>query len=145
MRSFIAFIFLLVTIATNAQFKDGLYESSGNSYRKNYYLLIEKGKVTYFGWEPTIKNDTVYFRSTANLKKDSRITFEWFDCSLQSPQKEKLPAFPVQLNIQLDTAFFKFTALRYLHLSDKQGKIMAWAVKDAYDSRGDQFEFVKIR
>jgi hypothetical protein len=145
MKPCITLTFLLVSFLTNAQFTDGLYESSGNSYRKNYYLLIQKEKITYFGWETSIKKDTVYFKSTANLKKNNNLTFEKFDYSLQSPQKDQLPAFPAQTDIRLDTSFLKVRVLRYLQLSDQSGKIMALAVKDAYDSRGDRFEFVKMR
>jgi hypothetical protein len=137
------FILLLsfLYVYTSAQVKNGVYKSTERSFRQNYLLVIEGKKITYYGWEINLTNDTFYYRSFASLDKSQYLFFEKFDFSRQKFATGKTIQFIPDSNIMLEP----FLLHRYLaNIKQTKEGIALMATKDIYDSRADEFYFKKI-
>ncbi len=141
MKYLFILMFSLLHLAITAQIKNGVYQSTGRSFRENYLLVIEGKKVTCYGWEITSASDTVYYRSFALLDKSEYLFFEKFEFSKHKFTTGKTIQFVPDSNITLEP----FLLHRYM-INVKQTKegITLVATKDIYDSRADEFYFKRV-
>lgn len=139
--------YLLISILSisgyfcRAQIPNGTYESSNESYRANYFLSINDEEVTLFGWETTVENDTIYFRSTTRFNSNNHLTFNEFEFQKEEITGKNLNTFEADNNLKMEPFFIH----RYfMDLKESNGQISLIATKDAYDNRADAFNFKKI-
>jgi len=145
MKLFLISILFLSGFISEKQIPNGIYESSKESYRTGYFLVVNYPHVSLFGWEVTNENDTVYFRSTINFElinqSTNQLTFKNFEFQKVKLTKENVKDFKTNSKLKVESMLL----LRYLNdVKESNGKIRLTATKDAYDSRSDSFEFKKI-
>ena len=132
----------LSTLYVEAQFTEGIYKSSNESFGTNWYLIVKGEQLCLFGWELSTENDTLYFRSTAEFNRNRNITFNTFEFQKERITEENLKDFKPNDNLKIDS-FFMY---RYLvDIKEENGEISFSATKDIYDSRADYFKFLKVK
>lgn len=140
--------YLLVTILSllylfgNAQITEGIYLSSNESYRSNYFLVVESSQLTLYGWETTMENDTLFFRSTSSLESNNSVTFDNFEFQKEAINEENIMDFKADIALNVES----FLLHKYLmNITESNGEISLLATKDIYCSRADNFIFKKIK
>lgn len=148
------------TYTINTKLSAGIYMSAENSYRQHFYLKIDGDSMTLFGWEPvyqlkdTINNetspeftvkDTIYYKTTTKFLIDEKgsfsLKFDRYELSHYPITKDNIDGFVQDNKIRFDT-FGLHNSFDGI-VSDT--KLLVTATKDIYDSRADQFEFLKIK
>lgn len=140
------YILLITTLSIIGWFNykpipNGIYKSSHQSYRTDYFLIVDKEEVIFYGWE-VLEKDTLYFRSTAKFNSNTHLSFNKFEF-----QKEKVTENTLNTFIPNDSLNMP-SFLLHRHLMDfstLNGNISLKATKDIYDSRFDTFTFDKVK
>ncbi|MFT3912099.1 MAG: hypothetical protein QM737_21920 [Ferruginibacter sp.] len=141
MKAIATILFILFSFLGKAQLKDGIYKSSKKSYRENYFLVVENSTVTLFGWEISMKNDTIYYRSKAKLGSNNTLHFKVFEFSGNPTTEMNLQAFTPDEKTGLSSIILH----NWMNIEKVVGKtIYVIATKDIYDSRADDFQFELI-
>lgn len=131
---------LLSSFICSAQIPDGLYKSSKISYRSNYFLKVKGKRFTLYGWEKTAKNDSLYFRTTAQIDSKNSLSFRRFEFQKERITASNIRSFKADESLSMDPAFL------YRHIMNikfSNGRISLIATKDSYLSRADTFYFEK--
>lgn len=149
-----------VTHTIKTKLSDGIYKSDENSYRQNFYLKIAGDSATLFGWEPVYElkerinnkttpefaiKDTIYYRTSTKFLIDKKgsfsLKFNNYELSHTPIMKDDIDGFVQDKKIQFET----FGLHNYFDGIISDIKLIVTATKDIYDSRGDHFEFIKIK
>lgn len=142
MKIFFLIFLTFFYFSAKAQLPTGNYASSGSSFRTNYFLMVERDSVTLFGWETTIANDTIYFKSTCKNSSANSLTFTVFKFTKSKLNQNNFQDFISEPDLSVES----FLLHKYLFNFEIVGKkILLAATKDSYDSRADGFEFVQIK
>lgn len=121
-------------------FKNGLYQSTEESYKQNFFLEVQGVHVTLYAWGINVNNDTVYYKATTQFEANNHLKFEDFSYSKQAFSSENLHAFHPTDNAEL--LIFGYTSFN--NLSQTNGLIKLNGSMLAYDGRADNFEFELI-
>jgi hypothetical protein len=141
MKYFLVTILSIINLFVVAQITEGTYMSSNESYRTNYYLVVETNQLTLYGWETTMENDTIYFRSTSLFESNSSVTFKEFEFQKEPFTSGNLLDFKADIALEVES----FLLHKYLmNITESNGEISLLATKDIYCSRADNFVFKKI-
>tara|TARA_B100000674_G_C37231806_1_gene641698 strand:- start:20 stop:496 length:477 start_codon:yes stop_codon:yes gene_type:complete len=123
-----------------------IYQSSDDSFQPGFYLTIKDKQAIVYGWETENESDTVYYKSTCELKEDSsksiRITLESYQLSEVKITQDNLNEF--QENKNLKMPIWRAHSSFWGHKAD-DGSLEFMAVKHSYDSRADNFIFKRIK
>jgi hypothetical protein len=142
MKYFLVTILSFINLLVSAQITEGTYMSSDESYRNNYFLVVESDQLTLYGWETTMENDTLYFRSTTAFESNSNVTFTNFEFQKEAINEENIMDFKADNALEVES----FLLHKYLiNISESNGEISLIATKDIYCSRADNFIFIKIK
>lgn len=124
--------------------KNGLYKSTTNSFRNNFYVQIAGDSVTLYGWEIGLNKDTVYYRTnTVNDADTGKVNwkFENYEFSSTPITSDNIGGFTADTSINFLTgSLHTFFMGEYY-----EGMFELIAFKATLDSRLDVFEFVKIK
>jgi hypothetical protein len=132
-------ILSITSLFAYGQIPNGTYKSSNESFRANYFLIVNEGQVTLFGWE-RIENDIIYYRSTARFDSNNHLTFDKFEFQKEKVTERNLNVFKPDDTLKIAP----FLLHRYLmNLKELNGQISLIATKDTYYSRTDTFYFDK--
>jgi hypothetical protein len=122
-----------------------IYQSTNDSFHKNFFLRIRNGVIVdLYGWD-VIKNDTVYFKSSGRFRYNSvgNINVRFDDYMFS-----KVPVNIGNLNNFKEDRTLKYTSdLMYSSFSGKRtdsGSYKFSAVKLQYDSNFDEFIFKRV-
>src|SRR5690349_5486063 len=95
-------LILLATMPLVNSYGQVTYESTADSFRKHFALLLEDdGKITLFGWELDQHNDTLTYRAVGHLGPESEMTFNKFEFSGTPPSKVQWPEFHKDNNVSI--------------------------------------------
>ena len=142
MRIILTYLIIGFAFTTNAQLNSGIYQSTGNSFRLNYYLVVSNDSVIFYGWELSLKYDTIYFRSNSKYDSVKGLIFSKFEFTRNRFDPSDLSSFAVENDLSIEP----FSLHRYFFASKLRGQQISFlATKDIYDSRADEFVFQKIR
>ncbi|MBN1619489.1 hypothetical protein JW890_02090 [candidate division WOR-3 bacterium] len=141
---FSAFTFLNLNLF--AQITDGLYVSSEDSFKENFYLNIRGDSATLYGWDllvfvGTSRTDTIHYKACAEFSMlDSSyisMNFENHEFSQKSFLSENFDSTDIIAENDSGLVF------PYLNMFGgiKDGKLYMYAVKFIYLSNTDNFIF----
>lgn len=141
---FSAFIFMNINLS--AQITEGLYVSSEDSFKKNFYLYIKGDSVTLFGWDllvfvDTLVTDTIHYKACAKFSMlDSSyisMNFENHEFSRKSFLSENFDGTDIIAENDLGLIF------PYLNIFGgiMGDKLLFYGVKSIYLSNTDNFIF----
>lgn len=129
---------ILLIVTSVLAYGQDTYESTVDSYRRNFLLTINEDKVTLYGWELTEGTDTLTYKAFGHLSKDKHVTLDNYEFSKLSPSQIKWDQFQSDNGVSISSFFL------HRHLSiqtlDRE-KLEVLMAKDAYDSRVDKFVF----
>ena len=120
-----------------------IYQSTENSFQKDFYLMIEDENVCVNGWEVTKENDTIYYKSNGKLEIDSAGTFR---ISLERCEYSRVKAdhFDGCTNKILKSSTFSIhNGYTGKKINDNSFEFLA--VKSFYLGRADKFIFRRIK
>lgn len=130
---------------SNGPQKKQVFKSTDDSFRKDYYLILDGQQVTVIGWETDLSEDTVYFKSTSTIEtyKDEslHVTFDKFETSKSKINPDNWDTFTPDSIIK-ETQFQFFSSFFNGKHTDDQIEFLA--IKHSYYSRADQFTFKRI-
>ncbi|MBN2362496.1 hypothetical protein JXL83_00015 [candidate division WOR-3 bacterium] len=141
---FSAFIFL--NLNAIAQLTEGLYESSEDSFKKNFYLYVRSDSATIYGWDllvfvDTSATDTIHYKAIAEFSMlDSSyisMNFENHEFSRKSFLSENFDSTDIIADNDSGLIF------PYVNMFGgiKDGKLFLYAIKFTYLSNTDNFIF----
>ena len=107
-------------------------------------MSIQGVQITLYGWEsvPPIYKDTIYYRAEAKLGDTTRVTFNVFHFSKTALTIDNVYKFRPDKNVSVPN----FLLHRYIYVNEYDKETMEVRMtKDAYDSRSDEFVFVRVK
>jgi len=90
---------------------ENYYKSTSNSFKSDFFLILDEKYATIYGWEVLLNKDTIYYKSKGVLKKSAneklRIRFDKYEVSKKSFNRQNLNKFKNDQNLgSLDLIFY---------------------------------------
>ncbi len=107
-------------------------------------MIIQGERIALYGWEsvPTIDKDTIYYRAETKLGDTIRLTssdFQFYKTRLTSDNVDKFQP-------DKDISVPNFLLHRYIYVTKYDKEVVEVRImKDVYDSRSDEFVFVRVK
>lgn len=139
-------VFISLYINAIAQITEGLYESSEDSYKQNFYLYILGDSITLYGWEllfldDTLGTDTIHYKAIAKYSMlDSSyisMNFENHEFSRKSFLSENFDS----TNIITENSSYLIFPYVNMFGGIMGDNLLFYAVKSIYLSNTDNFIF----
>ena len=122
-----------------------IYHSTADSYQEDFFLVFENQGVSIYGWEVTIDNDTIYYRSRSKIihEETGKLTIRLknYEFSRTKITTSNLSKFEEDKELNFAPLFCHSS---FFLGTGKGSKIEFLAVKHIYLSRADKFIFERI-